>query len=142
MRTVRFAGATVEKGLKVVGLATFVVTLFTLSLAVVAIVQLFSAADDAQDAKLASQIVACRSEARVSVDDAISQFLSAEAALDEATNRLVDNPQDETARLGAALARRELAAAATQVDRTTATYGEAIRLSVADPAAFVNECNG
>lgn len=145
---VHFSGDSVERGLRFVGLATVVVTTFTLLLAVIAIPLILSTASDAEQANSTSSVTACRSEARAIVDDAISGALTRNSELLGTISRLTEAGASRNAAAVESLSveaeanRQALAAATAELTAATQTYNEAIRLSIEAPDEFVKTCDG
>jgi len=143
--TVHFSGDGVERGLKIVGAATAILTVFTVVLAIVAIPMMLGTAESADRASSSSALTACRSEARATVDDAISTALARNSDLLATISRLSEATADrdtnvEGLSLEAEADRVALAEATIELTEATRVYNDAIRLSISSPEEFVRRC--
>lgn len=95
-----------------------------------------------------SEIGGCRSTYRVEVDEAVAGVLVAKSRLDEATNAGLEAAITDDDALLAELVgtlpglREVLEVNVTELERATAAYHDAVELSIADPDAFLEACNG
>lgn len=145
---VHFSSDGVERGLKLVGIATVILTAFTVVLAIFAIPMILGTAKNAEEANTVGTVIACRTEARATVDDAISTALATNSELLATISRLAE----ATATLDATTARSlsveaeadrlALATATSDLIETTRVYNDAIRLSISAPEEFVRNCEG
>lgn len=143
--TVHFSSDGVERGLKIVGAATAILTVFTVVLAIVAIPMMLGTAESADRASSSSALTACRSEARAAVDDAISTALARNSDLLATISRLSEATADrdtnvEGLSLEAEADRVALAEATIELTEATRVYNDAIRLSISSPEEFVRRC--
>jgi hypothetical protein len=146
--SVHFSGDGVERGLKIVGIATAFLTAFTVLLAIVAIPTILGTAEIAEEANSVGAVIACRSEARAVVDDAISTALASNSDLLATISRLSEasamRDTDTALSLSAEAEadRLALAKATTDLIEATKVYNDAIRLSISSPEEFVQSCEG
>jgi hypothetical protein len=146
--SVHFSGDGVERGLRIVGVATVILTAFTVVLAIIAIPLILGTAENAEEANSVGTVIACRSEARAIVDDAISTALATNSDLLTTISRLSEATAMRDTDMALSLSaeaeanRLALATATTELIDATRVYNDAIRLSISSPEEFVRNCEG
>lgn len=143
---VHFSGDGVERGLRLVGVATVILTIFTITIAVLSIPSILTTAEDAAVASDAGSLLACRSEARANVDDAISTALARNSDLVATISQLTeaaaasDTTQISALSTQASTNRVALAEATSDLLTATVAYNDSIRLSIQAPEEFLSAC--